>query len=240
MASIPQSSSRNALIRSLSPEAYAALAGCLERVDLGGGDCLASSEAEIDAVWFPESALASCQDVVEGGARVELGIVGYEGVVGWPVLLECESSPHDIIVQGGGGSALKAPADHFAETCRKAPGMRALFLRYINAFTVQIGRTAVSNLRDPVERRLSRWLLMCHDRLEGDEIDLTHKTIATTLGVRRASVTDGLHFLEGERVISNRRGRIVISDRVKLKRLAGDGYGHAEAHYSRMIAPFGK
>lgn len=228
------------MIRTLDAKGYAALAPHLERVDLNGGEHLAASNADIETVWFPESALASCIDVIGDGGRVELGIIGYEGVVGWPVLLGCAASPHCVVVQVGGGTALRVGARDFAEACARVPGMAALFLRYINAFTVQIGRTAASNLRDPVERRLSRWLLMRHDRMEGDEIDCTHKIIATTLGVRRASVTDGLHNLEGERVISNRRGRIVISDRVKLKRLAGDGYGHAEAHYSRMIAPFGK
>ena len=224
----------------LTAQAFAALSPHLVPVELREGDLLAATDAAIDAVWFPESAVASCMDVVSNGSRVELGIVGYEGMVGWPLLLGCETSAHDVVVQVGGGTALRADADAFVETCRLMPEAAALFRRYIGAFTVQIGRTAVSNLRDPVEQRLSRWLLMCHDRLEGDEIDLTHKTIATTLGVRRASVTDGLHNLEGERMISNRRGRIVISDRPKLQRLAGEGYGHAEAHYNRMVAPFGK
>lgn len=240
MTPILQSSSRNALIRALSAGGFAALAPRLARVDLDEGDRLAGNEEAIDAVWFPESAVVSCTDVIGEGCRVELGMIGYEGMVGWPLLLECTTSPYDFVVQVGGGTALRADADVFAATCRYVPEAAALFRRYIGAFTVQIGRTAVSNLRDPVEQRLSRWLLMCHDRMEGDEIDLTHKSIAITLGVRRASVTDGLHNLEGERMISTRRGRIVISDRGKLRRLAGEGYGHAEAHYNRTVAPFGK
>lgn len=240
MTSIEQNSSRNALIRALSEDAFALIAPHLSRMDLLEGDRLAGNGEAIDAVWFPENAVASCMDLVGNASHVELGIVGYEGMIGWPLLLECAISPYDFIAQVGGGTALRVDAGAFAATCHDAPEAAALFRRYIGAFTVQIGRTAVSNLRDPVEQRLSRWLLMCHDRLEGDEIDLTHKSIATTLGVRRASVTDGLHNLEGERMISNRRGRIVISDRVKLRRLAGDGYGHAEAHYNRMVAPFGK
>lgn len=240
MALLQQRSSRNALIRALGVDGFAALAPHLERVDLAGGERLASSDFEIDAVWFPESAVASCVDVLADGGHVELGIVGYEGVVGWPVLLGCTVSPHGVVVQVGGGTVLKVAARDFAAICGRVPGMQALFLRYISAFTVQIGRTAVSNLRDPVERRLSRWLLMFHDRLEGDEIDLTHKAIASMLGIRRASVTDGLHALEGHDLIRNRRGRIVIRDRSRLRKLAGDGYGHAEAHYSRTIAPFGK
>jgi hypothetical protein len=58
--------------------------------------------------------------------------------------------------------------------------------------------------------------------------------------VRRASVTDTLHQLEGERVIRSRRGCITVSDRAGLRRIAGQSYGFAEAEYSRLIAPFGR
>lgn len=228
------------LLRSLDADAQEAFAPHLDQAQLIEGVTLSKTDAPLDAAWFPESAVVSFVDVLDDVTRVEIGIVGFEGMVGWPILLGCDRAHHDAIVRVGGGAALTMPADRFVALCREHPAANALFLRYVNVFTVQMGRTAVSNLRDKVERRLSRWLLMCHDRLEGDEIDLTHKVIANMLGIRRASVTDGLHNLEGENVIRNRRGRIVIRDRSKLLRLAGEGYGHAEAHYSRTIAPFGK
>lgn len=115
-----------------------------------------------------------------------------------------------------------------------------MFLGFIETFMVQMGRTLASNLRDPIERRLSRWLLMCHDRLDGDEIHITHKYIGAMLGVRRASVTDSLHVLEGEGAIRSGRGCILVRDRPRLELLAGEAYGHAEAHYRDRIAPFGK
>ncbi|HEX8258113.1 MAG TPA: helix-turn-helix domain-containing protein, partial [Allosphingosinicella sp.] len=85
---------------------------------------------------------------------------------------------------------------------------------------------------------LCRWTLMAHDRIEGDEIKVTHDEIAVMLGVRRASVTDALHILEGEGLIRSRRGRVTIRNRDGLRRLAGETYGYAEAEYSRLIAPF--
>ncbi len=239
MVPTQQTRSRNTLIRALSADGHAALGPHLHRVELQGGERIATGGTAIESVWFPESAVASCMEVLGKTCAVEIGMVGYEGLVGWPLLLETDASMHDVAVHVG-GTALRAEARAFASVCARVPAVAALFRRYVANLTVQIGRTAMSNLRDPVERRLSRWLLMCHDRLDGDEIDLTHKNIATTLGVRRASVTDGLHNLEGEHVISNRRGHIVISDRRKLERLAGESYGHAEAHYTRTIAPFGK
>jgi CRP-like cAMP-binding protein len=113
-------------------------------------------------------------------------------------------------------------------------------MRFIQSFIVQLGRTVVSNLSDPIDRRLCRWLLMNHDRLEGDTIELTHRQIGVMLGVRRASVTDALHVLEGERLIRAERRMIVVHDRARLRECAGESYGVAEAAYRRLIGPFGK
>ncbi len=81
---------------------------------------------------------------------------------------------------------------------------------------------------------------MNHDRLDGDEIVLTHEQLGVMLGVRRATVTDTLHILEGEHLIRSLRGRIVILDRPGLVDFAGHVYGAAEEAYSRLIAPFPK
>ncbi|HZF44563.1 MAG TPA: Crp/Fnr family transcriptional regulator [Sphingomonadaceae bacterium] len=226
-------------MRAITCEAFACFAKSLRKVELQQGTTLAVAGTTTSVVYFPETAIASTVAIHADGSFVDVGLAGHEGLVGWPILLSEEHSPFDVVVHTS-GSVLQMDAGEFIEACRSHPDAAATFLRYVTAFTVQIGRTAVSNLRDPVERRLSRWLLMFHDRLEGDEIDLTHKTIASMLGIRRASVTDGLHRLEGHNVIRNRRGRIVIRDRAQLRHMAGDGYGQAEAHYSRSIAPFGK
>jgi DNA-binding transcriptional regulator YhcF (GntR family) len=79
---------------------------------------------------------------------------------------------------------------------------------------------------------------MAHDRVEGDDLVVTHSEIAVMLGIRRASVTDALHVLEGDRLIRANRGHITILDRDALRSRAGTTYGFAEEEYSRLIAPF--
>jgi len=81
---------------------------------------------------------------------------------------------------------------------------------------------------------------MCHDRLDGDEIDLNHEHIGRMLGVRRATITDTVHVLQGTGAIRNTRGHFVVRDRPSLERLAGDSYGFAEKRYCAFVAPFGK
>jgi CRP-like cAMP-binding protein len=81
---------------------------------------------------------------------------------------------------------------------------------------------------------------MCHDRVSGEVLELTHEFMAMMLGVRRAGVTVALHTLEGTGAIRATRGRVMVVDRERLEDLAGDSYGRPEAEYSRIIAPFGK
>jgi CRP-like cAMP-binding protein len=81
---------------------------------------------------------------------------------------------------------------------------------------------------------LARWLLMSHDRL-GDTLPLTHEFLGLMLGVRRPSVTDALHLLEGKQLIRAERGLITVRDRKGLEEIAGDAYGVPEDEYRRVI-----
>ena len=78
-----------------------------------------------------------------------------------------------------------------------------------------------------METRLARWLLMCHDRVDGDDIQITHDFLSMMLGVRRAGVTTTIHILEGNGLIRAKRGVITVLDRDKLEELADNAYGLA-------------
>ena len=95
--------------------------------------------------------------------------------------------------------------------------------------------TALSNAMHHVEERLARWILMCHDRVDGDRIELTHDFIAVMLGVRRPSVTTALHLLEGNKLIYSERGIVTVRDRLELEVFAADAYGIPEREYARVI-----
>ena len=240
MQQLNNDASQNILIKSLPPEDYAALEPHLHRVRLNEGEELVRFGEPIESVCFPESAVVSVSHVYPGGETVETGVLGICGMVGWPALLGACESPHQAVVQVGGGSALRIDTGIFLEAFATRPGLASFCLRFVLAFSLQLACAAASNLRDPTERRLARWLLMCHDRLEGDEIALTHHFIGEMLGVRRASVTDALHILEGEGAIRSHRGLIIVRDRARLEAMAGASYGFPEARYRELIGPFGK
>ena len=219
---------------------FARIAPDLERVDSQEGALIAGHEAETDTFCFMEAGIASYAAVAASGARTGVAMVGCEGFVQWHSLLGSAVSPLEVTVAVGPASAFRLPVATLMAAARAGPALHDLLLRFVQSMVVQLSRTAMSNLCDPVERRLCRWLLMNHDRLEGDEIRLTHQQVGEMLGVRRASVTDALHVLEGEGLIRCTRGSIAVRDRAGLRRCAGDSYGVPEAAYRRLVAPFGK
>lgn len=238
MSSIPARPPRNLLLRAMRSGDLALLAPDLRRVDLRVDDVLVVPGEPIRTICFPDSGIVTLANVQEDGSRLGLGHFGYEGMAGWAVLLGSDLSVHEERVTAVGGPALAIPADRLLAACRASESLNALLLRFVQAFVVQLGRTISSSLTQPVDARLCRWALMGHDRIEGDEIEVTHKEIAVMLGIRRASVTDALHILEGDRLIRCQRGRVIVTDREGLRRIAGGTYGAAEAEYSRLIAPF--
>jgi CRP-like cAMP-binding protein len=100
---------------------------------------------------------------------------------------------------------------------------------------MQVSFTASSNANQSVERRLARWLLMCDDRTDGADLELTHEFLSMMLAVRRATVTDTLKVIHAGGAIITERGTITVLDRDRLEALAGEGYGSSEAEYRRLI-----
>jgi len=108
-------------------------------------------------------------------------------------------------------------------------------VKFVQAFGVQTTHTAICNAQSRLDVRLARWLLMAHDRIREDTLPLTHEFLSIMLGVRRAGVTDALHALREQELISYARGQITVKDRKGLERAAGEAYGTPEAEYRRLI-----
>jgi len=112
--------------------------------------------------------------------------------------------------------------------------LRLHLLKYVQAMVIQLS-TSISAAGQTIEQRLARWLLMCHDRVDGDDIRLTHDFIGMMLSVRRAGVTNAMRTISDLGLIVAKRGHVHVSDRSGLERLAAGGYGLAEAEYERLV-----
>jgi len=233
--SLLQSSTSNVLLRSLHGDDFALLESHLERTRLSVGESLYQPNEPIERVYFPESGVGSITALQEGGELIEVGLYGHEGLSGTAVVLGAEQSPHASMVQVGGFTSLSISSGRLLQACGESPCLLRLFLRYTQSLAVQAPLTAASNAHYALPERLARWLLMCHDRVDGNQIELTHHFISMMRAVRRSG-----HTLEGDRCDQVQRGLVHVIDRERLEEIAGDSYGEAEAEYRRLIGSFGK
>ena len=232
--------SANVLINAMSAADADLLRPLMTRVALERRHVFVEAGKAITHVFFPESGIASIVSSLPEQGPTEVGIFGREGFSGSAVLLGADSSPHDTFMQVDGDTALRIGADHLRAAVESSPTLRALLLRYIQSSVIQIAHSAVSNAHHRMEARLARWLLMCHDRIDGDDIPITHEFMAMMIAAQRSGVTITLHFLEGAGMIRSQRGRVIICDRERLEDIAGDAYGRPEAEYRRLIGLLGR
>jgi CRP-like cAMP-binding protein len=219
MAQLQQSLVRNRLLGSLSPDDFALVQPHLETVTFELRQHLFRADQKISHVTFPERGIASIvADTAEG--RFEVGMVGSEGLVGTALLLSIDRTPHTCMVQAP-GEALRIGAGELQAAMEQSPTLRSLLLRFVHTFIVQVSETAYANAGYSIEERLARWLLMTHDRLEHDDMPITHEFMSIMLGSRRPGVTLAVQMLESVGAIRATRGNITMRDRQKLEQIAG-------------------
>ena len=226
--------SRNRLLSILPAEDFDRLRPHLQRVSLEFKQVLEQPNQPIQNVYFMEPGVGSIVAVSTGGERLEVGIFGPEGVSGLAVVQGSDRSPHETFIQVP-GEAIRISAVALRNAFEESAALRGLLLRYAQAFTIQVAYTALANGRYGIDERLARWLLMCHDRVDGDTFPITHEFLALMLGVRRAGVTTALQGLEGLEAIKASRGKIEIVDRDELVKCAGASYGVPEREYERLL-----
>jgi CRP-like cAMP-binding protein len=230
----------NILLNSLSADDLSLLEPHFTRENMHLRQVLTPANGPIKHIWFQEGGVTSVVAHTVDNGPTEVGIFGRDGFAGTPLLLGAHTSPHEIYIQVNGHSGLRIEAAPFLAAGNGSATLRTALLRYVQTFIIQTAQSAVSNAHQRIEARLARWLLMCHDRVDGNDIALTHEFMGMMIAAERSGVTVSLHVLEGAGMIRSRRGWVKILDRNKLEELAGDGYGRPEAEYRKLIGSFGK
>jgi CRP-like cAMP-binding protein len=225
--------SNNRLLGAIAPEDRRLLAPGLERIKLSLRQSLETAHQPIEFVYFLEAGLGSVVASKEGGSTVEVGLFGRDGMTGTSLVQGDTESPFDCFVQMG-GSALRISADNLQDALSKSAPMTELLMHYARALGIQTTYTALANGQIKLEERLARWILMVHDRMEGDSFTVTHEFLAMMLGVRRPGVTVALQILESKSFIKSQRGEILVRNRNGLMDLSQGTYGPAEIEYERL------
>ncbi|MGI8493727.1 MAG: Crp/Fnr family transcriptional regulator [Pyrinomonadaceae bacterium] len=225
-------STRNLILNSLPDENFARLLPDLEQVHLTLGQVIFRAEEPIEYVYFPNNSMISVIANTVNGQSAEVGVIGYEGIIGIDVLMGSNMTLNDNIIQLA-NSALRIKTAAVQKEFKRADAFHDSVLRFIRLMMIQISQTALCNRLHSVEERLARWLLMCHDRSPTDNLNLTQEFLAVMLGSNRATVTLSALTLQNIGYIKYSRGRITITDRPGLESFACDCYQTVKTEYDR-------
>lgn len=234
MSEVPSPQSINHLLASLPPADYERLKAHLEPVELHHGNVLYKAGDQIDYLYFPFNSMVSLISSLSDGSSVEIGITGYEGMLGISAVLGVDVSPHEAMVQIPDG-AVRIKVGALREEFNRGGALHDSLLRYLQLLLLQTGQIAACNRLHSISERLARWLLMSQDRCRSDNLPLTQEFLSIMLGIRRAGVTEAALILQGQEFISYRRGQVRILDRAGLEDFTCECYEIVKDEFDRVV-----
>jgi len=223
---------RNEILAALPDDELAMLLPLLTRVEWENGQPLQERHEPIEYMYFAEHGFASMVAEADGG--VEVGLAGRETMIGLLGVFDPHAiSFNRVFVQTAGG-AFRVSAKAMHENIQAMPVLQSLLFGSHQAQIAQSSQTAACNVRHGMNERLARWLLLAHDRTDGNELLLTQRFLSDMLAVRRSGVTRAANALRDAGAIEFHRGRIVITDRQALEKAACECYGRVRAFVALM------
>lgn len=231
---MPEFVVKNRLLTALPQDVLSRLLPRLRSVPLTVRNTLMTPQSAIEAAYFVESGWVSLVMLLEDGAEAEVGIVGREGMVGIPLITGVDTAFVEAYAQAE-GTALSMDAAAFRRAVEEEPEFRRLMLRYLDVMLTYVMQTAACNGRHGLEQRLARWLLMAHDRVDGDELQLTQEFLSMMLCVYRPTVSVAVRSLQRAGIIRIGRGRITVLDREGLEACACDCYEMVSRRTARLL-----
>jgi len=177
--------------------------------------------------------MVSLLALTEDGDTAEVGVTGYEGVIGVQSALCGMENTFDFLVQMH-GEAWRMKAEILRQEFRKDTKLQDNILRYMHASFAQISQTALCNRLHTVEERLARWLLLCEDRTNGEHITLTHEMLGKMLGTRRSTVSLAAATLQNAGLVSYNRGRIAIKNHKGLQKVSCSCYEMVQKRFEKL------
>lgn len=206
---------RNLLLNCLSTQEQQLFFDDCELVMLEFGSQLCHPTQPYHWLYFPLTSFISLIAKLPGHPPLEMGLIGFEGMLGATLVLKNRNVPLEAVVQGE-GMAWRMPVVLFELFLSKHPALKSALRRYLYQLLTQLSSNAVCAHFHQIEERLACWLLMSHDRAQHNELYLTHQFLAEMLGVRRSGITVAAGDLQLKGLIHYQRGHIHILDREGL------------------------
>jgi CRP-like cAMP-binding protein len=231
MPPLKQSDIKNGIIARIAPGDFSLLQVQLERLNMASGDILLGAAEPAKHVYFVEAGIISLLAPLEQGGRIEVGHVGREGAAGVHAALGADTLTSEVMAQSD-GIIFRAESAAVRGLMERSPPLRQALTSFAILLYAQVSQTSACNTAHEVVQRLARWLLMVHDRTDGDTLNLTHEVISLMLGVTRPGVTIAAGSLQKSGLIQSTRGRLTIVDRPGLEAASCECYRIVAAYYA--------
>lgn len=226
----------NQLLGAMEPASRKRIDPHLEPVDYKLGALVCEAGGLLKHAYFPQGSVLSLLTVLENGSAIETANIGREGAFGLFAAMYSRVSFNRCIVQLE-GHAVRCPIELLQYEFRNSEHVRNLFVSYSETLLSQVQQTVACNAMHSTEERMCRWLLMMHDRAEGEALSYTHEFLAHILGANRKSVTLAAQSMQTAGLISYRRGTIQVLDRVGLEKASCECYAIVKERFDAFLKP---
>jgi CRP-like cAMP-binding protein len=226
----------NRLLGAMSAASRERINPQLEPVTLKLGALVCEAGGLLKHAYFPKGAVVSLLTVLENGSAIETANIGREGAFGLFAAMYSRVSFNRCLIQLEGGMD-RCPIELLQSEFRNSEHVRNLFVSYSETLLSQVQQTVACNALHSTEEKMCRWLLMMHDRAEGEALPYTHEFLSHMLGANRKSVTLAAQSLQTAGLISYRRGKIQILDRQGLEKASCECYAIVRERFEAFLTP---
>ena len=225
---------QNRLLAKLPDDELAYLLSVSDLVETNVREVLGRQGEPIEYVYFPCTSALSCLVFLEEGSFIEVGTIGNEGFTSIELLLDATVATESLVCQIRGMS-VRVSVDAFRKAVSQSQPLRKLLRCSAQAYLCQVSQSVACNRMHSVDLRFARWLLVTHDRVEGNKFELTQEFLAGMLGVHRPSVSVVAGLFQQAGMIRYTRGHMEILDRPRLEESACECYGVVRKEFQRLL-----
>ena len=226
----------NQLLNAFEPDVRHRIHPHLEVVSPKLGEIVCEAGGTLQHVYFPEGAVLSLLTVLENGDAIETSNIGREGAFGLFAAMYSRQSFNRCIVQLE-GPIVRCEIEILHAEFKRSGHLRDLFVSYSETLLSQVQQSVACNAMHSVEKRMCRWLLMMHDRAEGEALAYTHEFMSHMLGANRKSVTLAARSMQAAGLISYRRGTMQVRDRAGLEAASCECYRIVKQRFNAFFSP---
>jgi CRP-like cAMP-binding protein len=226
----------NQLLGALEPASRQRIDKHLEPVKLSLKAVVSEAGTQLKHAYFPQGCVLSLLTVLENGAAIETANIGREGAFGLFAAMYSRESFNRCIVQME-GALVRCPIGVLQEEFKQSEHVRDLFVSYSETLLSQVQQTVACNALHSTEQRVCRWLLMMHDRAEGEPLAYTHEFLGQILGANRKSITLAAQSMQAAGLIRYHRGTMQVLDRLGLEQASCECYKIVQHRFALFLSP---